>query len=387
MSIARTKSQLAFAVLEAQRGQLTLPSSANSLVLAGSLTAGQKPNYTDSPEINNTRGVLARFADGMSAGDFNFKIIPRPKTAGSEPVASALYQSLMGQKTVNAGVSVSYTQSLTKPSFTLAYRKGHMVFYCIGATVTEMTSSVTNKGPVELNFKGKFMQRISLGDDQVALAALALQNQVKVSDAKRFQVGGYVYNPACAANGGLADQNQPSGQGYLITAIDTVTHYLTLADNLDFDWALGEPVQGWLPSQQTLGSPIAARDASLKINGVEGKVQSLDVSIVDLANYIEDEITTAEYPTDYVEGDRKITGSYTSYFRSEDAAKFAQGVSNAEYQLDFVFGTTGSRMTLTLPRIPTEIPEESESGPALLIKQSFTALEQSGEDSASILFD
>ena len=384
--IARSKRQYAFVKLESQSGVLALPSSTDSVALAESLTSSQTPTYTDSTEIQNTRGILERYPDGLPAGDFDIKVIARPTGVATVPMGDPLFESLMGQKTINAG-DVAYGQALEKPSFTICYRKGHMVYYCLGATSHEMGVQVTKKGAVELSFKGKFMQRICMGDDNVATLSSAAQNQVFVADAGRFMVGGYVYNPACAANAGAADSNI-GAQGYLITAIDRTNHILTLQDNLVFAWAVSEEVLGWLPATEKIGTSIMSKDSQIKINGALGKIKDMDLSINDPCQYLEDEITGSAFPTEYVEGDRQISGSFKSYFRKEDSTKVAQGYSNEELDLSLEFGSTvGTKMRIHLPRVPAEVPTEEEDGPSLVLSQSFTALETLGEDSAVIYFE
>ena len=383
--IARTKQQFAFAALEVQRGLLALPSSAQSLILAANLTASQKPTYTDSPEIQNTRGLVDRFQEGLSAGEFNLKLLARPTGAGSLPAGAVLFQSLMGLQNQSAN-AVTYAQATGKPSFSLCYRRGYMVFYCLGATVHELKLALGHQGPVELDFSGRFLTRLWMGDDQMAVASLAAATQIAVTDVQRFAVGGRVYNPLCAAAGGTADEG--AGQGYEIVAVDLVNHLLTLAAPLAFDWALGEEVKGWLPASLPQGSPILAKECSLLVGGVAGKVQTAELTLSDGVHYIEDEITNLGHPTDYIEAERKVSGSYSGYFRKEDAGLFAQGLSGAQASLDFVLGSqAGGRMTFSLPKVPFEVPGEAESGPALLLKRSFVALETLGNDSVSLRFD
>src|SRR3989339_639442 len=314
-SIARTKDQFAFVKLESLRGVLALPATADSVVLAESIATSQNPSYSDSPEIQNTRGVLERFADGLPAGEFPLKVLSRPTGVGSLPMGSPLFESLMGTK-VQGASDVQYSQALTKPSFSICYRKGHMVYYCLGATSSEMSLEVSKKGAVTLEFKGKFMQRICMGDDALAATATAAASSIQVSDAKRFMVGGYVYNPACADNNGGPDLG--AGTGYKITAINSVTNSLTLATNLAFAWAANEEVMGYLPQETALGTPILNKDTLVKINGVTGMIRSLSLNINDPCEYLEEEINGSPFPVEYVEGDRKITGSIKRYFRKTD---------------------------------------------------------------------
>lgn len=383
--IASTKQQYAFAALETQRGLLALPSSAQSLILAANLTASQKPTYTDSPEIHNTRGLIDRFQESLSAGEFNLKLLARPTGVGTLPTGAVLFQSLMGQQSQTL-TEVNYLQAAAKPSFSLCYRRGHMVFYCLGATAHELKLALTHQGPVELDFSGRFLKRLWMGDDRTAAPALAAATQVAVTDAHRFSLGGRVYNPLCAVAGGLPDEG--AGQGYEIVGLDLTNHLLTLSSPLAFDWALGEEVRGWLPPSLTQGSPILAKDCSLLVGGVAGKVQTAELTLSDGVHYLEDEITSLGHPTDYIEAERKVSGSYSGYFRKEDAGLFAKGLNGDLASLAFVLGSqAGERMTFTLPKVPFEVPGEAESGPALLLKRNFVALETLGNDSVGLRFD
>lgn len=380
--IARVKEQALFVKLETTPGTLAIPASGDCVVLASSMSASQSPSYTDSPEIQNTRGVISRFQDALSAGEFGFSIIPRANAAGMAPVGAPLFRSLMGAESVVADTSVTYSQTLKKPSLSICYRKGHVVYYLLGATLGEMSVKAEKKGAVTLDLKGKFMRRLIMADDKLTAGAALSATDLIVEDAGRFMVGGRIFNFT------LNDSN--SNQGYEITAVETATNTVTIATGISQAWNQNDEIKGYLPPDQTVGTPIEGRDTVIKLDGTAGMIQSMDLSINDPCEYLEDEINGVEYPTEYVEGDRNITGTLKSYFRKEYSSKLVSALEGSnEVELAFEFGDAnqaGKQMIITLPRVPLEAPSEEESGPSVTLSQNFTALETNGEDSCSIVF-
>jgi len=384
--IARKTDQLVFMMKEVTEGTLVYPTTADCVPVVGGIKATQAPGYSNSPEMQDSRGVSARFQDGLAAGDFTADIVLRPAAAGTAPVAAPLFNSLMGTETVNAGVDVTYSQAKTRPSLSLVYRKGHAVHWVSGAKVADMKLSLGDKkGPAQVQFSGKFLKKITAGDDVVTVIAAELQAAVTVTEAKRYMVGARIYCPANAANGGAADDN--AGAGYLVISVDTAQNQLILGTHLAYNWAVGEEVKGFLPAGQTLGTPLEKRHAVVSFGGVEGAVTGFDATLSDAVQPIEDEITSNPYPTESVEGERKVTGSYKVYFRRDRSDELIADNAGTERPIVVTLGlAAGRQMILTMPRVPMEVAQEEENGPTLVLANNFEALETSGNDSATLKF-
>ena len=384
--IAKKIEQLVFITPEITVGTFVMPSSADCLPLTGAISANQTPSYSDSPEMTSTRGLASRFQDGLTAGELSLSCLMNVNAAGTPPRGGVLLTSLMGAENVNAAVDVQYSQAAKKPSFSIAYRKGHATYYVSGAVTTELKLSMGDKkGAADFKFTGKFLKQITLGDDTVATISPAVQAVVSVTDASRFMVGGYVQNKACLAASGLADTN--TDLGYKIIALDTVNNQITLADNLAYDWAVSEEVVGYLPAKSSGGTPLRKKDASLLLGGVEGVPTNFDLSISESVVVIEDEMTSSPYPTEYVEDSRKISGSYKVYFRKDQSASLIADNDGLERELKLTLGPVGAnQMVITLPRVPQETAKVEESGPTLVLANSYSALETVGDDSANLKF-
>ncbi|MDX2469075.1 MAG: phage tail tube protein [SAR324 cluster bacterium] len=384
--IAKKIEQLVFVTPEVTVGTFVMPNSADCLPLTGAISATQTPSYTDSPEMNSTRGLQARFQDGLVAGELSLTCLMNINAAGTPPRGAVLLTSLMGTETVNAGVDVQYLQAAKKPSFSVAYRKGHATYYVSGAVTTELKLTMADKkGAADFNFTGKFLKQITVGDDSVATLSSAAQAVVSVTDASRFMVGGYVQNKACAAASGLADSN--TDLGYKIITVDLINNELTLADNLAYDWAVSEEVIGFLPAKSSGGTPLKKKDANLLLGGVEGVPTNFDLTISESVVVIENEMTSSPYPTEYVEDTRKISGSYKVYFRKDQSANLIADNDGLERELKLTLGPVGSnQLVMTLPRVPQETAKVEENGPALVLANTYNALETNGDDSASLKF-
>ena len=60
-NVAIARKQKVFLVEETTKGTLAWPGSDNSLVIAGIATMNQQPDYVDSEEMRDSRGLRDRF--------------------------------------------------------------------------------------------------------------------------------------------------------------------------------------------------------------------------------------------------------------------------------------------------------------------------------------
>lgn len=379
--IAIARNQKVFCVEETTKGVLTAPSINDLITVAGYASINQKASYTNSEEIVASRDILDRFMDMQAPGDWSFPIYARPAiTLGEKPMGALLYKALMGKETVNSGVSVVYSQQISKPSFSLWVLKDHTMFFGSGATVAKGGTGLTKNGAVKWDFSGQFMKLGWGGTSEIAANVLAGDTTVTVSDAR-------LYTENAMINLG-ADDN--GGAGYQVTGIDTSTNVVTFTPAAVIGCSLGDYVTPWVPSgTSTLPATEAIENCGSKavIDTVETPVQTFNITIDDPPKYLDDEITSACAPLDYVETQRSITGSLAVYFRELDLSYFHDGKNTINKDISMVAGDTpGNQMTIAMPYCNIDVPDVQDGDNTIALNMGITALGSSGEDSCVITF-
>jgi hypothetical protein len=375
--IGIAREQTIFAVLETTKGVLAFPTALSpQTVAAGFAEIGQNPTYTDSEEVKLTRDLLEQFQDMCPAGTFSIPLYARPAgAAGSAPDGDVIFQSLLGQKTVNNGVSVVYSPALTKPSFSLWILRGNTVFFGAGCVAETLKITATNKGAVKFQIGGSFLQMGWCGRDAVQVAAASGANTVEVYDANKYSIGAVLQN---------STQNDFAADGYTVTGVNPTTNTLTVSPALDKAWNVGDVLQPYLPTGVTVGAPLESRKTGVAINAVSKILTSLDLSYEDKVKVLDDEITTSGFSGDYVENVRKITGTVKSHFRQNDVDEFVSGFNGTQQPILCTFGTVaGSILQVFMQSCKLHVPTVTANAPVLDLSVDFAALGVNGEDSIS----
>jgi len=385
-NIGISRQQRIFLVKESTRGTLVFPAtdgSAVETIASGDGSMNQSPNFTNSNEIRNSRDVLDRFVDARPAGSWSFPTYMRPSgTAGDVPQDDVLYECFFGDKAVNSGTSVVYSQALTKPSFSMWLKKGHTLYFAKGCTVSQLSLNVTNTGGVNQEWSGGLMWMGWAAPDALASAAAQSDTSITVDEAKKFCVGARIYNST------TDDDN--SGAGYEVTAVDVTTNTLTIGTGVadSGGWSVDDVIEPFLPAGTEVGEPLANRTTTVDFGTDTGKtIQSLSLTLNDPIQYTEDEISTEGYPTDYLENERDYSGNVDLYFRKADAKYYYDGFADTELDVSINYGdTAGKQAVLNLPQTSLEVPQVSTNAPAVNLSIGLMALGSSGEDSATLTF-
>lgn len=378
-SIAVRRNHEVFVVPETTSGTLATPSASNYVIPVGLAMLNQTPSFTDSGEIQNTRDVIDRFQDRMPPGEWSLSVYSRPSgSAGTAPQESDLMEGLFGTETVVGSTSVTYSQAMTKPSFSIWIKYDHMVRFAIGATVSDCSIAASNKGAAQMNFSGKCMQTGTVGTQDIASAVTGSDTAIEVDDASCYSVGGLIEFYDVSA--GTTDDN--SSSGYEITAVNTSTNTLTITPGAGGAFALDDLVRPFLPTGTEVGAPVENRKTTVSIGGSSMDVTSFEVSISDPAEYIEDEITDSDYVESYVENTRSISGSVGLLLRRNEAKWFEDNYSGQNLAVQLVQGdTAGSIVTHAMSKCSIEVPAVEDGGVTVRLKMNFKALGTSGEDS------
>lgn len=375
-TVARAREQVCFAVEETTKGAAVFPSAAaEKIVAAGTVDINQQPTFSDSEEIVDSLDILERFQDQVGAGSWAIPMYLRPSgTAGTAPMGKVLFESLMGVEATVASTSVTYSQAVTKPSFTLWTKKGHTVFFATGACAESCRFAFTNKGGAKAEFSGGFMQMGWAGTDAVN-GAVSASTSVVVDDAKKFTAGAYVQIGS--------DTN--SGAGYKIDSVNYTTNTLTMADSITCDD--DAVIKGYLPSYTAVGAPLENKNLTISFDAVSKNVKGVDITINSPVAWQTDEITTSGYVAEYVEDKRDIKLSANVLFRESDLSYFYDATQNTKVAvIAAVSDGAGKICTINLPYTELEVPNIQTSAPTVSLDIAGTALGSSGEDSCTIVF-
>lgn len=375
-----------FVVAETTKGTLAFPASANLVVPAGYGSISQVPTYTDSEEIVDSRSLIDQFRDALPSGDWSLPMYIRPSgTAGVAPQGGALLKAQFGTETVVGSTSVTYSLAKQLPSFSIWTKYGDTVFFASGASADTAKLGISKKGALKLDMNGKFMAMGWCGTDELSAAIDYVATPITaipVKDAKKYTVGGKI----------MVGTDDNAGLGYAITAVNVTTNILTIATGLDTDQAVDTVVAPFLPAGTIVGSPVESRTATVSFDGgsTTTKIKGLDLTFSNSVQYMEDEISDDENPTDYVEGQRSVTGSVTILMRRDDLGYFYDGLAaGVEKEIEISFGeaVAGQRGSITMAAARIKAPTLSPTAPTVELKMDITALGTTGEDEISMLFN
>jgi hypothetical protein len=379
---AIARKQKIFAVKETTVGTLAHPASSNFIIGAGYASIIQQPNFTDSEEVVNTRDVIDRFQDRFGPGEWEIPHYARPSgSAGTAPQADVLYECLYGTKTVNGGTSVVYSQALEKPSFSLWLLKDHTLLWARGCTVSKMTAELASTGAFMFTSTGGFMEMGWVGTDTLNGGEPSAEVNIVVDNPKRFKAGGKVE----FVESGTVYNNTSSG--YTISSVNVSTNTVVITPGLETDLDDASTIRPFLPAGTVVGDPVESRLGKAVVDSVDTEIKSMTLDIGDEVQYLEDEITTTEYPESYAEDTREITGELALYFRERDAKYFYDGQNNLVVPVKMVAGATaGSIVEIENPYTSLEVPALEEDNPTVAITMNIKSIGSSGEDSSTLTF-
>jgi len=366
--VAIARKQKVFLVKEAVKGVLSWPVSSNSIVVSGIATMNQQPDYIDSDEIRATRGLRDRFRTRMREGDFSFSIYARPN--GTDlPMEAVILESALG--TVS-GKTFSPGDEL--PSCSLFILEDDRLFFANGCAIDSLSMSLQNQGAVKYDISGKLLKMQWCGKDELAQSATARATTITVNN-------GSLFCPTAKIKIGNNDNN---GNGYTIIQVDG--NNLTIDPGLSADVSAGDIVEPFLPEHIEIGKPVSARTGIVKFDSQEIVITGLDFTVNNNVRYLVDEISSDDYPKDWYEGERRITGKVSMFFRRENLKFFQKGLDDVLVSIEMSAGTTnGYKIQVTMPKVKLSVPTISGDFERIL-EMDFTALETSGNDEIVITY-
>ena len=375
MDLAISRKQLLFAVAETTKGQLSYPESGDYIPIAGEVGMSQALEFINSKEIRDSRGVRDRFTGQKNPGDFSIPFYCRLRD-NAEPIGAVLLKSAFGSlDTANK----KFAPADENPSFSIWYKKDHTVFFCKGAVANTLDFNLVNNDAVTFSVAGNFMDMNWVGTDTISENALTNDTQVKVNDPDLFCVGGKVQ-----FRSGQTVYNN-GGNGYKITEINTNT--LTLDTGLEADLSAGDTIEPFLPAIpaiDNLGTVIEGKTGVVQIyNGsqyVDVPAVGLSATLNNNIKFITDIISANDYPEQYVEGERTVSGRVDLFFLRENLKYFKNALKNVEAKIKFKAGEESGRgFEVEFARVSMSTPQLRDDIEVRL-EIEFTALETAKND-------
>jgi len=350
-----------FVVPEVTPGTMVLPSANNLVIPSGAPEFNQSPSYTDSTEVRNSRSKRVRFADMVPAGTWSLPMYCRPAgTAGSAPDGHVLLYGAFGSTTTYAGQSVTYTpKNIDHISMSIFIGLKDMVFALIGATVNEFKANFVNKGAINFTFSGGFMTMKWCG--KAAVSGFSAGDFTVTADAaKQFCVGMQI-----KIWDDSAGNYHNSGAGYTITAVGATT--VSCSGITGYTYAANDHIEPYLPTGTEVGTAIEARTGLCYFDGgtAPTPIISSDVTLNNGIKYLEDEISSNQYPTAFIADQRDVKANVNMYLRSNDLNFFKESgilASSDAVDVNLMFrggSAAGSRVQLAMPQSRGTLPQLS----------------------------
>ncbi len=387
-TIACGRNVRAFAVKENAMGVIQVPLVANMIVCNVAELKAPNNNYEEDKGLRGSRSIFNRYQTTIPGGTFKLQHYLRPSgSAGVAPEGSDVLESVFGAKTINSGVDVRYTPALTKPSFTLYVKDDHTVYVGAGCVGDKFSAKKDNKSILESSVEGKCMSVIwtgtgALGEAISTTPAAGSEEWFTVDDVKKWCVGSHIIIDS--------EQMQVTGTYWEGTTGGTAGkiklkrghNSSTVATH-----ANAAQILPWLPTGTETGSPLAARLGTLTIDAASLLFLDIDFNFDDAVTMNEEEVTGTITPTDYYEGDRKVTGKLSVFYRRTDNKWLADARKQTRKAVVVNIGTAaGKQVGISMPYCEFDIPEITQDKQAQKLGMAYQAFASAGNDESTLIF-
>ncbi len=346
--VAKTRETKAFVKMETSYGVLAMPATTDAIAVLGVPSASQDEQFADSKELLESRSRADRAWLGSGAGKWSLQVYTRPSgSLGVPPVEDVLLEAALGQKTVNAGVSVVYTPALILPSFTLAYREGHTTRFALGCKVGSLKLTEAKKDFSTLDVSGDCQRVLHAGTEETVADSTTTVLVLAAKGAQLFSVGARVE----------VDGDTNSGAGYEITAVDTAADTITITPALASAPAAGVVVKGCLPVASVAGYTLTGASGRAQVDAVSMAITGVELTVANALSPDEDELSDDGVITGIDEGARQVQALVHARFRRQYASWFQRAHNQVRAALQVTVGSVaGKKIAIGLPLAEANTP-------------------------------
>lgn len=367
-NVAIAKNTIVFIKEETTPGTLVYPVATDVVHLIEQGSVKQTRIYKKDPQLRNTLSPLPPVKGPYAAGEYTIAYLIKPSGSGGvAPRCGVLLKALLGVETIVGGTSVEYTLAPIDTaliSFSLAFRQGHIVFWCGGAYANTGTFPVeageSDAALGQMSLTGPFLNMTWAGTTDVNDVAgyIATDTDITVTNAKVFKVGAKVEFQ-------LADLSweDNTGAGYLISAIDYDTDIITI-EQLAGPVPDNAEVRGFLPTATDAGTIVHGAYGQTTQNVDAGGAEDLDVLKAEFVvnnnlKVIGDEKVNSDYPSSIVKaGTRETATTIDEVVTKGFAENFYFTDNQSTFGLVVPVGDTADyRYTLNAPQAEFMTPD------------------------------
>jgi hypothetical protein len=397
-NVAIAKHTIVFIKEETTPGTLVYPVATDVVHLIEQGSVKQPRIFKPDPQLRSTLSKLSPVKGPYLAGEYNISYLIKPSgSLGVAPRCGVLLKALLGIETIVGGTTVTYTLASIDTalvSFSMAYRQGHIVYWCGGAYANQGTFPVeageSDAALGQMSLTGPFLNMVWAGTTDVNDPAgyIATDTDITVTNAKVFKVGAKVEFQ-------LADLSweDNSGAGYLISNINYTTNVITIE-------ALAGPVpdnaevRGFLPTATDAGTIVHGAYGQTTQNIDTGGAADLDILSSEIVinnnlTVIGDEKVNSDYPTSIVKaGNREIALTINEVVKKGFAENFYYSDNQSTYGMIIPVGDTAAyRYKLQAPQAEFMTPDITgdEELTGSRVGEAFATTAY--DDEFSILFD
>lgn len=298
--------------------------------------------------------------ESLRGGSWDGTFYIKPISAGTQPDVGAIITAAGFSYAANV-----YSLNSSDAS-SLQLIKAEDVYQEVvnGAWVEELDFNVEGNGIPTMVAKGKFASHGHIMGTITAASGSGTSVTLDSGDAWKITPGARV----------TVDEDNNSGDGYLVTAVNAAGTGLTL-DASAGTLSGGEVVAPFIPSTTTGGTVLGAIDCSLSVGG--SSVGFIDFKL----NYKTgisglDQEASSDRASQVVRGMREVTGTMKFYLLDENAGFLGSAWNGATQEVICRVGAdvSGERMLITMPAARLSVAEiETPGNEAAVYEASFTA--------------
>jgi hypothetical protein len=355
LDFAFSNEEQAFVKLEAACGTLIKPTVTDRVYTVGPVDFGWEQEDLEDGQIRASASRLSPKKGRKTPGDFSFTTYVKPSgTPGTAPEHDVLFQCLMGTKTIDPGVKVTYSLANQLDSFSIWLKKGHTAFALRGCTVNSAEFGIAGEGIATVRWGCNSMEAKFAGTvtSPANLTAGTTIIQLETGGAAMFVAGMYVQIGT--------DTN--TAAGYLISSVNYNLDRITVATPLATEQGTGATIASWLPTASAeVGTPVLGKLGMVTIAGVDAIIRSAGLSITNNIKYYIDEknnvLTAERFGRPKM---REVNGSLNLYFLKRGVSYFYRSAYQIANALVIPAGNVaGYIMELNVPYAEYKTPKIS----------------------------
>lgn len=365
--IASTDAERIFAAIQPGKGQITMPTSSNTIYLTAAPTVTQKPRIAENKEKRNTLDQQPGKVCAWQIGDWKFQThLVVSGTKGVESNIHPLLLAAYGRHTVNAGTNVTYEHYQIKKDFvylTVLVAKEFETQLLVDVVVNTLAVKSTACALQLVDYDGYFLTKYRAGTGHLDAAIDGTTTPV-TDIVLKTQKEAETYDPGAYINVG-SDSN--SGSGFKITAVDVATKTLTIDPGVPSQQPADAEVVGWTPVEVASGYQIDGGFGDFVLNeGGEGaspvQIVSADYTLKNNIQKIEDERgSSTGYTGKYGTGKREVTFNTDSYLTVDELSAEYHLKNQSQITVELNMGEEdGKKAKIELPNL--KLTDVSESG-------------------------